>query len=397
MKTKLGSLAAAFGIAFAPMALALASGGVEGQVTKLDVTAANRGQGLVATKIASSFTTLAGSKDNSLALVNALRTGSTVELATTTTTPGTGGAPDTVTTTTTSFDPPTGRMGWGNVKISLALAQDVLARAGITEPTAEQLQVALLGGDLVVVNADGTTTTTALDGILTQRASGMGWGEIAQANGTKVGPVLRQLRMANTRVSSIPPDIDDPAAGKSLAKAASGAGVTTAAGAAANAGGKGKGITTAAGGNAGANGKGKGLTTAAGTAAGPRADKGITTAAGGAANAGARGHGKGITTGAGVGTFVGGSGKGQGAGITTAMGGGGASHAPKGNAFGRGIVTAGGGGGGNVAAAIGGKPSGAGAGVVTAGGSSAAAIGNAGGGNAGGQGKGHGRGGKPGG
>jgi len=129
MKSRIRMLAASLAIALSPMALALSSGGLDGQVTKLDATAANRGQGLVATKISSNFHTLAGSRDNSLALVNSLRTGSTVNLVTTTTTPGTGGAPDVVTTTTTTFDPPTGKMGWGNVKISLALAQDVLARA----------------------------------------------------------------------------------------------------------------------------------------------------------------------------------------------------------------------------------------------------------------------------
>ena len=377
MKNSMRSLAAAIAIAISPMAAAQSSA-IDGQVTRLDVTAANRGQALVAGKIASNFGALAGSGENSLALVNALRTGSTVNLVTTTTTPGTGGAPDVVTTTTTTFDPPTGKMGWGNVKISLALAQDVLARAGVTSPTAEQLQTALLGGDIVVTNADGTTTTTTLEGILTQRAGGMGWGEIAKANGTKVGPVVSQLKMAHTRVASIPPQ-PEAAPAKAIATTGgskSSAGVTTAAGA--QAGGNAKGITTATGASAHAGGK---------------PDRGLTTAAGGSANAGAHGRGKGITTGAGSSTFVSGAGKGPGAGITTAMGGG-ASAAPKGNAYGRGIVTGGGGGGTNVAAT--GKPSGAGAGLVTGGGGSAAGI-TQGGGNAGGNGKGHGRGGKPGG
>jgi hypothetical protein len=342
MKTRIRMLAVSLAVALSPMALALSSGGLDGQVTKLDATAANRGQALVATKIASNFTTLAGSKDNSLALVNALRTGATVNLVTTTTTPGINGVPDVVTTTTTTFDPPTGKMGWGNVKISLALAQDALARAGVASPTAEQLQAALVGGDLVITNADGTTSTRSLTGVLTQRASGMGWGEIAQANGTKVGPVVSQLKMAHTRVASIPPEPQATTKALAPSSAARASGITTAAGASANAGGKGsKGLTPAAGAPApgAANGQGKGLTTAAGS----------TVTAGS--------HGKG---------------HGAGAGITTAMGGGAVTHAPKGH--------------------------GSGQGIVSAGGAHASPLTRAGGGNAGGNGKGQGKGGgKPGG
>src|SRR5258706_2938143 len=82
-----------------------------------------------ATRIAANFTNLAGSDENALALVNALRAGSDVSLSAT-------AADGTVTTTT--FTPPTGKMGWGNVSHSLALAQDALTRAGITHPTNAQ-------------------------------------------------------------------------------------------------------------------------------------------------------------------------------------------------------------------------------------------------------------------
>jgi hypothetical protein len=140
--------------------------------------ATDRGQTLVAGKIASGFNNFAGSKENSIALVKALHDGTHATLIhkTPATTPG--GTP--TTTTTTTYDPPTGKMGWGNVKISLALAQDSLTRAGITRPTAEQLQAALSGGKVTVNNADGTTTTTTLRGVLRMRADGMGWGEIAK-------------------------------------------------------------------------------------------------------------------------------------------------------------------------------------------------------------------------
>src|SRR5687767_7473153 len=138
MKSTMRILASSILIALAPMAAAQVTGGgeLDTQVRVLDATAANKGQTLVADKIASNFTNLAGSKDNATALVNALRTGGDATLKTTTTTPGTGGAPPTTTTTSTSITTPTGAMGWGNVKIALGLAQDVLLKAGITDPTA---------------------------------------------------------------------------------------------------------------------------------------------------------------------------------------------------------------------------------------------------------------------
>jgi hypothetical protein len=49
-------------------------------------------------------------------------------------------------------------MPWDNVVISLALARDSLARAGIAHPTAEQLEAALLGGE--VSTARGTIRLT---------------------------------------------------------------------------------------------------------------------------------------------------------------------------------------------------------------------------------------------
>jgi hypothetical protein len=143
---------------------------------------------LVAGKIASGFNNFAGSKENSIALVKALRNGTHATLTYKTPATTSGGTP---TITTTTYDPPTGKMGWGNVKISLALAQDSLVRAGITRPTVEQLRAALSGGEVTVENADGTAKATTLRGVLRMRADGMGWEEIAKAHGTKVVPLPR--------------------------------------------------------------------------------------------------------------------------------------------------------------------------------------------------------------
>jgi len=122
---KMHALAASLLLAFAPVAFGQAAGGpIDTEVRKLDTASQNHGQALVAQKIASSFTKLAGSERNALELVNALRDGSTATL--TTTVPGTDGGAST--TTESTITPATGKMGWGNVKIALALAESVLAK-----------------------------------------------------------------------------------------------------------------------------------------------------------------------------------------------------------------------------------------------------------------------------
>jgi hypothetical protein len=93
--------------------------------------------------------------------------------------------------TTTVITPPTGKMGHGNVFTSLALAKQQLGQMGISQPTPEQLQAALTGGTITTgTGATATATTTQLNGILTMRSQGMGWGQIAQKQGTKLGPVV---------------------------------------------------------------------------------------------------------------------------------------------------------------------------------------------------------------
>lgn len=376
MKRNMKILATSLLLAFAPLAGAQLVVDIDTQVSVLDRVGSNRGSELVAAKIAGNFTTLAGSEENALALVNALRSGETVELAYAPA--GTETAP-----TIGIIDPPTGQMGWGNVKISLALAQDQLARLGITNPTPEQLQAALNGGDVIVVNADGTTTTTTLRGVLQMRADGMGWGNIAKAGGTKLGPVVSQLKMANTKVAALP-----PASGEAKATTVKTRGITTAAGTpasgksrglataeGASASGKSRGLTTAAG--TPASGKSRGLTTAAGTPASGKS-RGLTTAAGGSDLSGSRNGTRGLTTASGAGNAN------ASRGITTAQG---AVNSTHGSGHGRGLVTAGGGNPASVAAQGGGRAGGAG--VVNAAGGSASGMATA-HGNAGGNGKGQG-------
>lgn len=105
--------------------------------------------------------------------------------------------PTTKVTTTTTESLPTGKMGYGEVKISLALAQHSLSRQGITQPTSEQLHTALVGGEMVP--GDATTTT---NGILQMRADGMGWGKIAQQYDVKLGQLMSGKQPASTTTTT---------------------------------------------------------------------------------------------------------------------------------------------------------------------------------------------------
>ena len=99
------------------------------------------------------FSPLAGEETSKL--VNGLRSGQSFQLG------------------STNFETPTKKMGNGEVNIALSLAEANLK--GVTNPTPEQLKA-------------------ALSPILSQRAEGKGWGEIANSMGLKLGDVVRSDR-----------------------------------------------------------------------------------------------------------------------------------------------------------------------------------------------------------
>ena len=104
------------------------------------------------------YSDFAGSDANSKSLVDGLRDGKQVTL--------TDGK------TTTTFTPPTGKMGNGNVKIALSIAEADLKKQGITDPTPEQLKAEMTQ-------------------LLQERADKNGWGKIAQERGFKLGELMR--------------------------------------------------------------------------------------------------------------------------------------------------------------------------------------------------------------
>lgn len=120
----------------------------------------------IAYRLAGQYAHLAGSEDNALALVMALHEGAAVTLM----------APDAADPEVTTIEPPTGRMGWNDVRFALVIAQDKLFRFGVRRPTGEQLQAALTGGE--ITRADGSVVD--MEGILQMRANGLTWERIAR-------------------------------------------------------------------------------------------------------------------------------------------------------------------------------------------------------------------------
>lgn len=112
-------------------------------------------------QLVKAYSEFAGSDANAKSLVDGMREGKTVTL--------TDGK------TTTTFTPPTGKMGNGNIKIALSLAEAELQKKGVTSPTPEQLKAEMTQ-------------------ILQERADHKGWGVIAKERGFKVGELMRSER-----------------------------------------------------------------------------------------------------------------------------------------------------------------------------------------------------------
>ena len=113
----------------------------------------------------------AGSQANAQSLINGLRSDQKVKLS--------------ADGRTTTFAPATGKLGYGNVDIALNLAKASLAEQGIRHPAPEQIKAALNGGRITTKSGE----RVLLPGVLKLRASGMGWGRIAQEYGFKLGHI----------------------------------------------------------------------------------------------------------------------------------------------------------------------------------------------------------------
>ena len=127
-------------------------------------------------KLTDEFSEFLGGEEQAAGVIDSLRQGKSFSLATDTSETGT-----TTDSSNSVIEPPTGSMGYGNVKITLKLAEAKLAEMGINQPTNEQFSAVLLGGEI---------NGQPVDGILALRSEGMGWGEIAKQYDMKVGQLM---------------------------------------------------------------------------------------------------------------------------------------------------------------------------------------------------------------
>ena len=143
-------------------------------------------------QLVGTYSGFVGSEAGVRALVRGLRTGSSVTLAS-------PSAP------TETFTPSTALNGLGNINIALSLAQASLQQQGITQPTPSQLAAALNGGTVT-----GTAGSVNLQGVLSQRAAGQGWGQIAQALGVKLGALVSASKTTHAKAAQPAPATPAP-------------------------------------------------------------------------------------------------------------------------------------------------------------------------------------------
>lgn len=130
-------------------------------------------QAVPTAKLVDEYTDLAGTEKNATSLVTGLRTGSTITLE-----------PIAKDDKTITFKSPTGKLGNGEIKIVLAMADK------------------LLSSDKNVTNQDLYNALMGDKGVLTLRADGMGWGQIANSLGFRLGDVMRSDKAPSTTAAS---------------------------------------------------------------------------------------------------------------------------------------------------------------------------------------------------
>lgn len=119
------------------------------------------------------YTAFAGSSSNAHALVDGLLNGTRITLEA----PAAAGHH----ASQSSFVPKTGKLGYDNVRMALALAQAALVKAQITQPTTAQIEAVLNGGAIMAPYGPAQ-----MPGILALRSRGQVWGNISKALGVKL-------------------------------------------------------------------------------------------------------------------------------------------------------------------------------------------------------------------
>lgn len=150
------------------LALALCTTGFSAAASGLSATPDNHANA----ELAEAYAAFAGSHGNAQALVDGLLNGTRITLVM----PHAMHGP-----AQSTFTPRTGKLGYDNVRTALTLAQAALAKAGITRPTASQIEAVLNGGAIMAPYGPAQ-----MPGVLALRSQGQVWGNISKALGVKL-------------------------------------------------------------------------------------------------------------------------------------------------------------------------------------------------------------------
>jgi hypothetical protein len=124
-------------------------------------------------RLVEAFSDFAGSAPNAQSLSEGLRNSSRIKLVDRN-------------NVTTTFIPVTKPMSWDDVRIALSLARAELGSGDISSPTPSDIEAVLNGG-----TAGTGDLMINFTGVLTQRASGLGWDQIARAHSFELDMLTR--------------------------------------------------------------------------------------------------------------------------------------------------------------------------------------------------------------
>ena len=152
-----------------------------------------------AQQVAADFAILAGSQENAEALVIGLVNSTPILLNGTSQVERHGRT--SLVVTHSMVIPPTKPMGFGEAYITLSILKAQLAAADLPTPSPQQLQSLLMAGsdsaNVLNIGELQLKQRVVTQGVLTQRATGMSWQEIAQSNSVSLAPILETMKAAN--------------------------------------------------------------------------------------------------------------------------------------------------------------------------------------------------------
>jgi len=132
-----------------------------------------KGNSAPMSRLVEAFSDFAGSAPNAQSLSEGLRNASRIKLVDRN-------------NVTTTFIPVTKPMSWDDVRIALSLARAELGSGDISSPTPSDIEAVLNGG-----TAGTGDLMINFTGVLTQRASGLGWDQIARAHSFELDMLTR--------------------------------------------------------------------------------------------------------------------------------------------------------------------------------------------------------------